>query len=182
MRELSMHILDLAQNSISAGAALIEIDISVDTESDALVIAIQDDGRGMSPEFLDKVRDPFTTTRTTRRVGMGIPMFEEAARSAGGALIITSEPGEGTYLIANFGLSHIDRAPIGDIAATMIALIGANPDIRFIYNHRKDGKAFTLDTDEVKAELDGVPINEPSVLMWLQDYIKSQTGGEMEIS
>jgi len=136
MRELSMHILDLAQNSIVASATLIEIDVTADSASDTFKIAIRDNGRGMSPEFLARVRDPFTTTRTTRRVGLGIPMFAEAAQACDGGLTVESQVGKGTSVEATFRLSHIDRAPLGDIAATLIALIAANPDIDIVYRQQ----------------------------------------------
>lgn len=171
MRELSMHILDLAQNSIVAGAAKIEIMVVADTAADTLAIAIRDDGKGMSPEFVAHVEDPFTTTRTTRRVGLGIPMFAEAARECDGDLTVESQPGKGTTVEAMFKLSHIDRAPLGDIAATLIALIAANPDIDIVYRQQADANEFALDTREIKAQLDGVPINENAVLKWIREYL-----------
>lgn len=182
MRELSMHILDLAQNSISAAADRIEIGVAANTRADKLTISLKDNGRGMSPEFLENVRDPFTTTRTTRRVGLGIPMMAEAAQSCGGKLEIHSQLGSGTSLTATFKLSHIDRAPLGDITNTLIALIAANPNIAFRYAHSVDEEEFVLDTDDVKVQLDGVPINELPVLKWIFDYVKEGTGGRMEIS
>ena len=172
MRELSMHILDLAQNSIAAGASVIEISVEADTKSDLLTIEIKDNGRGMSPAFAQRAQDPFTTTRTTRRVGLGIPMFGEAARACGGALMISSEPGKGTSLAAPFELSHVDRAPLGDIASTLVALIAANPEIRFCYAQSVGHKDFELDTDEIKAQLDGAPIDDSSVLKWIGDYVR----------
>ena len=175
MRELSMHILDLAQNSIVANATLIEIDVFADTAADKLTIAIRDNGKGMSPEFVARVQDPFTTTRTVRRVGLGIPMFAEAAHECDGDLTVRSEPGNGTTVEATFKLSHIDRAPLGDIASTLIALIAANPDIDFVYRQKVDAAEFTLDTREVRAQLDGVPINENAVLKWLADYTREYT-------
>ena len=172
MRELSMHILDLAQNSIVAGATLIEIEVIADTSADTLKITIRDNGKGMSPEFLAKVQDPFTTTRTTRRVGLGIPMFAEAARECDGGLTVESEQGKGASVEATFRLSHIDRAPLGDIASTLIALIAANPDIDIRYRQQADAEEFILDTRDIKTELDGVPINENAVLKWIGDYIR----------
>lgn len=176
MRELSMHILDLAQNSIVAGASLIEIDVIADTNADTLKIAIRDNGKGMSPEFVARVQDPFTTTRTTRRVGLGIPMFAEAARECDGDLAVQSELGKGTMVEATFKLSHIDRAPLGDMASTLIALIAANPNIDFRYRQQIDASEFILDTREIKTQLDGVPINENAVLKWLGEYIIQQSG------
>lgn len=172
MRELSMHILDLAQNSIAAGASRIEIDVESDIVRDSLTIAIRDNGGGMDPEFVAQVKDPFTTTRTTRRVGLGIPMMAEAARACDGDMNVASEPGKGTTLAARFRFSHIDRAPLGDMAATLVSLIAANPDIAFRYTRSVDGGSFTIDTEYIKSHLDGVPINEGPVLKWLMDNIK----------
>jgi signal transduction histidine kinase len=172
MRELSMHILDLAQNSIAAGATEVRISVDADTASDLLRIAMHDNGKGMTEEQLASVRDPFYTTRTTRRVGLGIPMLTEAARACGGDMVINSAPGKGTVWTAVFQLSHIDRAPLGDIASTLVALIAANPEIRFRYSQSVDGAEFTLDTDEIKAQLDGVPINDGAVLKWIGEYVR----------
>lgn len=175
MRELSMHILDLAQNSIAAGASRIEIEISADTRLDRLTISVKDNGRGMSEEFAARVKDPFTTTRTVRRVGLGIPMFAEAARACEGDLAVESRPGQGTTVTAWFKLSHIDRAPLGDIASTLVALIAANPDIAVRYAHRVDSEQFVLDTEDIKAQLEGVPINESAVINWIRRYVDEQT-------
>lgn len=182
MRELSMHILDLTQNSIVAGASRIEISVELDTIADMLKISIGDNGKGMSPDFLKAVRDPFTTTRTTRRVGLGIPMMTESAQMCGGDLDLSSKVGEGTKLSATFRMSHIDRAPLGDIPGTLTVLIAANPEISFNYTQRVDDKEFVLDTDEIKAQLDDVPINELSVLKWISEYVKEGTSGELEIN
>lgn len=172
-----MHILDLAQNSVAAGATRIRIEVAADSKTDTLSISISDNGRGMEPDILAAVTDPFTTTRTTRRVGLGVPMMAEAARACDGSFEIVSRPGEGTALTARFRLSHIDRAPLGDITATLISLIAANPDVSLRYEHSVDGSQFVLDTDEVTARLDGVPMNEGPVLRWLADYLREHTGG-----
>jgi len=182
MRELSMHILDLAQNSIVAGASRIDIEVAADTKSDRLTIEIRDNGKGMSPEFVAKVIDPFTTTRTTRKVGLGIPMLAEAARSCDGDLTVDSQIGKGTSVKATFKLSHIDRAPLGDMASTMVALIAANPEIRFCYTQSVDGDKFVLDTDEIREQLGEVPIDDAGVLKWIGEYLREQISGEMEIS
>ena len=146
MKELSLHILDIAENSVKAEASLIEIEISEDTGKNLLTIAIKDNGVGMSEEFLKRVKDPFSTTRTTRRVGMGISLFEAAAEQCGGGLEISSEQNVGTEVFVRFQLDHIDRAPLGDMAGTMQTLIGGSPDRDFVYSHSKDGKCFTMDT------------------------------------
>ena len=135
MKELSLNILDIVQNSVKADATLIEIIIDENIADDKLTIVVSDNGCGMSPEFLSRVRDPFTTTRTTRRVGMGIPLFELAAQQAGGSLEITSDEGVGTCVTARFQYNNIDRAPVGDMAGTMVTLVSVNPEINFIYIH-----------------------------------------------
>ena len=172
MKELSLHILDIAKNSVKAKATKIEISVIEDEGQDKLIIKIADNGSGMSKEILESVRDPFTTTRTTRKVGLGIPLFEAAATQSGGNLKIESELGVGTSLAAEFGYSNIDRAPLGDISDTMIILISGSPDIRFIYNHFKNGKEFTFDTDEIKAQIGDIPLSTPEILDWIGEYIK----------
>lgn len=172
MKELSLHILDIAKNSVKAKAARIEIIIDENEESNLLSIEINDNGCGMSEEFLKTVKDPFSTTRTTRRVGMGISLFESAAEQCGGGLEIFSELGKGTRLKATFRHSSIDRAPIGDMAGTMTTLISGSPEIDFLYSHTKNGKTFSMDTAEFKEILGGVPLDNPEVLMWIDGYVK----------
>lgn len=171
MKELSLHILDIAKNSVKAKASLIEIYVNEDFNKNLLTIEIKDDGCGMSKEFLATVKDPFSTTRTTRKVGLGIPLFEAACVQCGGELNITSEVGVGTTLTATFELDSIDRAPIGDMAGTMQTLISGSPTIEFIYQHTKNSKTFSLDTRELKTVLGDVPLDTPEVLMWIDGYI-----------
>lgn len=171
MKELSLHILDIAENSVKANSTLIEITVSEDTEKNLLTINIDDNGCGMSKEFLKDVKDPFKTTRTTRKVGMGISLFEAAANQCGGELNISSELGKGTKLSVTFLLNHIDRAPLGDIAGTIQTLVGGSPETDFIYRHIKDGRKFVLDTREMRSALGDVPLNTPEVLMWLSESI-----------
>ncbi|MBQ3425670.1 MAG: sensor histidine kinase [Clostridia bacterium] len=172
MKELSLHILDIVQNSIKAKAKNITVDIDEDDSADKLTITITDDGCGMSEEFLANVRDPFTTTRTTRKTGMGISLFEAAAKQTGGALDIKSKLGEGTTLTVWFGLSSIDRAPLGDMAGTMVTIIGGAPDIDYIYRHKTGKGEFILDTRELREVLGDVPFNVPDVLNWINGYIE----------
>jgi len=171
MKELSLHILDIAKNSVKAKASLIEVIINEDEEKNLLSIGINDNGCGMTEEFLKTVRDPFSTTRTTRKVGMGIPLFEAASQQCGGKLDITSEVGVGTKVCATFELNHIDRAPLGDMPGTMKTLIWGSPEIDFLYRHTKNGQEFTLDTREIKQVLGGVPLDNPDVLAWIDEYI-----------
>lgn len=181
MRELSLHILDLAQNSIAAGANLIRITVEARTVDNMLRICISDNGRGMTQDILSKVRDPFYTTRTTRRVGMGIPMFQQAAEACDGWLRMDSEPNAGTSVEAGFKLDHIDRLPLGDMTATLVTLIASNPQIDFEYVQRVDKEAFALDTVELRETLQGVPLNEPEVLKWIRQYITDNVGGSLRI-
>ncbi len=172
MKELSLHILDIAKNSVKAKADRVLITVKEDEKENLLEIIIEDNGCGMSQEFLESVKDPFSTTRTTRKVGMGIPLFEAAAVQCGGRLDISSEIGQGTRVYTCFQLNSIDRAPLGDMAGTMTTLISGSPDINFIYNHIKNGKEFNLDTNELKEVLGEVPLNIPEVVIWIEDYIK----------
>ncbi len=172
MKELSLHILDIAQNSITADATLVEIEIVEDTKKDILTITVKDNGKGMSEDFLKKVRDPFTTTRTTRPVGMGISLFESAAKSTGGNLDITSELGVGTTVTAEFVHSHIDRQPVGNMADTFLTIINTKPEIDYVYTHKFNGGEFTVDTREIKNVLMEVDITTPDVLVWLKENIE----------
>lgn len=179
MRELALNILDIVENSVKAKAKLVIIDISA--KDNLLSIAITDDGCGMSKEFVEKVTDPFTTTRTTRNVGMGIPLFKMAAEMAGGDFEIHSEPLVGTAVRATFEIDHIDRAPLGDLAETMVTLLSDEIPTEYLLKMDIDGKKFEFDTRELKAELSGVSVCEPSVLLFVKDMIKeniTEIGGE----
>ncbi|MFC1824091.1 ATP-binding protein [Thermodesulfobacteriota bacterium] len=170
MRDLSLHILDVVENATAADADLVEIKITQDSEQDLLEVMIRDNGRGIDKKMLEKVSDPFTTTRTTRRVGLGLPLLEQAAREAGGSLTVNSDPGHGTEVRARFQASHIDRKPIGDMGATLISLIMGSPDIDFIYESDFDGERTTLDTREIRAELGGeIALNDPLVLNLIKE-------------
>ena len=174
MRELSLNILDIAQNSLSAGAGLVTLTVDEDSGADSLTLRVEDDGRGMDADTLQRVRDPFYTTRTTRKVGMGIPLFRMAAEVTGGSLDIVSEPGKGTAVTASFSLSHIDRMPLGDMAGTVTALIRLNPGVDFVYRHTVDGRSFEMDTRELRAQLGDVPLSEPDVMEWIDGYLREQ--------
>lgn len=174
MRELSLNVLDIAQNSIAAGATLIGILVEEDTSGDRMRIVIEDNGRGMTAEQVAQVRDPFYTTRTTRKVGMGIPLFRMAAEMAGGGLSIRSAPGEGTTVEATFVFSHIDRMPLGDMDGTMTTLIRLNPSLDFWYRHSIDGRTMELDTRTLRAVLGDVPLDTPEVMDWIAGYLTEQ--------
>ncbi len=175
MRELSLNVLDIAQNSVRAEASLIEIRIIESTTEHTLEISVSDNGKGMSPEQLESVRDPFFTTRTTRKVGMGIPLFRMAAEMTGGSFDIKSTLGKGTETTARFRTDHLDFTPIGDMCSTVIMLITMNLHIDFVYIRQLDGKSFTVDTRQLKEILGDVPLNEPSITAWLKDYITENT-------
>ncbi|AZR73307.1 histidine kinase [Anoxybacter fermentans] len=182
MRELSLHILDIAQNSIRAGATEIQIRIDISTMKDELIIEIEDNGCGMSKEMAEKALDPFMTTRTTRRVGLGLPLFKAAAERCDGELELQSEEGKGTLVRARFKLSHIDRAPLGDIAGTIVTLIQGNPEIDFIYRHRYDDQEYCLSTRMLRRELEGIPLNHPEVLEFIaKDISLGLNGMPMEV-
>ena len=172
MLELAAHILDIAENSVRAGARLIEIDIDEDTAKDSLSIEIIDDGQGMKQEEIKKVLDPFYTTKTVRRVGLGLPLLADAAQRSGGSLQIESEKGKGTTVKATFGLSHVDRQPMGNIISTLIILIAGNSDVDFFYKYRHNDRQFELDTREIRKEIMDVPINHPEILKYIRGVLE----------
>ena len=181
MLTLAAHILDITENSVRAGATLIEIIIEEDPDKDLLTIEILDNGHGMSHDMLQKVLDPFFTTKTVRRVGLGIPLLKEAAQRAGGDLQINSNENQGTRIKATFGLSHLDRQPLGDIINTIIILIIANSEVDFFYKHRHNDRRFGLDTREIRIEIEDVPINHPEIIKYIRGAIEeglSQIGSE----
>ncbi len=172
MKELSLHILDIVKNSVKAGATLIGVTITESVQANELSIVISDNGCGMSKDFLARVRDPFTTTRTTRKVGMGIPLFEAAALQCDGHFDIVSEVNVGTTVTAVFAQNHIDRAPLGDMAETMTTLVSGSPEIDFCYTHKTDTGQFVFDTRDIRKELGEVPLNLPDVILWMDSFIK----------
>jgi hypothetical protein len=167
-----MHIMDIVENSISAGATLIEILIRQSIDRDLLEIEVIDNGKGMDKDFLEKVFDPFVTTRTTRKVGLGIPLFKAAAERCDGSFDIQSEPGKGTRVKASFRYSHIDRAPMGDLVNTITAIIAGNEHIDFVYRYITDKGEYTLDTREIKEILGDVSINNIRVIKWIRANIE----------
>lgn len=150
MEDLSLHILDIVENSITACAKKIEIKIIEEKKKDLLTIEIIDDGKGMDEGALKNVLDPFFTTRKTRKVGLGLPLLAQSAEESGGSIKIESKPGQGTKVKATFGYSHIDRRPLGDIYESLKVLIVANPDINFIYEYQKNDVNYHLDTKGIK--------------------------------
>ena len=172
VKELSLHILDIIQNSISAEASFIQLMIDEKIEQDQLIIEIKDDGKGMNKEFLSKVTDPFVTSRTTRKVGLGISLLKANAEQCDGSFFIDSKENEGTVIRAAFKHSHIDRPPIGNIVDTVITLLVSNEEIDYRYAHRIDNNEFVMDTREIREILEGAPIADLEVLEWLKNYLK----------
>ena len=174
MKELSLHLLDVAQNSVSAEASCIDLKLEEDTQcSYRLVIA--DNGRGMSPEFLAQVTDPFTTTRTTRKVGLGLSLLRMTAEQTGGTLEIESQVGIGTTVTALFHGSHIDCPPLGDLSGTVALLIQGAPDVEWTWHRTTPKGSYLLDTRELREILGpDVPLSEPSVTLWIREYLQEQ--------
>ncbi len=167
--EISLHILDIAQNSIRAGASLTEID--VDEEGALLTVAIRDNGCGMSAEMAARVTDPFVTSRTTRKVGLGVPFYKMAAEITGGTFSIESKVGVGTVVTAVFHTDHIDCMPMGDLSDTIYALVTLNPRVDFLFTHTVNGKSAAMDTREFRAVLGNVGFDDPDVKRYIREYL-----------
>jgi len=175
MTELSLHVLDIAQNSIVAKATQIKIYVSIKTKEDTLSINIWDNGCGMEKEVLSKVIDPFYTTRTTRKVGLGIPFFKQSAEITGGSFDITSEKGVGTTITAKYGLSHIDRMPLGDMVSTIHTLITLNQNIDFIYVYEVNDISIEIDTLVLREILGDIPFHIAEVSNYIKEYLTENT-------
>ena len=170
--EISLNILDIAQNSISAEASLIQIKVRLDSEHCLLTVTITDNGNGMTEEMLTAVTDPFFTTRTTRSVGLGIPFFKQAAECTGGSFSIDSVYGRGTTVTARFHTDHIDCMPLGDMNATIHELVTMNSSIDFVYERLVDGRKFILDTREMREILGDISFDLPEVSEFVQSYLE----------
>ncbi len=171
MKDLAMHIMDILQNSTRAGATEITLDVIEDASKDTLTLRFIDNGCGMDEETLSKVLNPFFTTRTTRKVGLGLSLLKQNAEQTGGFLDITSQKGVGTTVTAVFGLTNIDRPPMGDLAGGFVLTASAYPNIRFILNYQRDDLNYKFDTQEVLEILDGISIQEPEVIQYLTEMI-----------
>jgi hypothetical protein len=172
MPEISLNVLDVAENSTRAKASLVTITVTADTAADTLTIVIADDGCGMTPEQVSQVTDPFFTTRKTRKVGLGVPFFKLAAEMSGGNFSIVSAVGEGTTVTAVFGLSNVDRMPLGDMTSTMHSLITMHEDTDFVYRYTYDGDSFELSTREMREILGDVSFREPEISQYIREYLK----------
>jgi len=176
--DISLHILDIAENSIRADAKRLEIVIVRDRARDLIRIEVKDDGRGMDPETLAKVRDPFFTTKG-KKTGLGIPLLTQAAEQAGGTLTVDSTPGKGTRVSVTFTWSHVDRPALGSMTDTVLTLIAGHPDVDLLYETREGDRVFRIDTREFREELEDVPLNAPAVLDVIRGILKEQIQFEM---
>ncbi len=167
-----MHILDIVQNSISAGATRVTLTVDEAPAADLLTIAVGDNGKGMTPEQVSRLSDPFFTSRTTRRVGMGIPLLMDSARQSGGDVRIESEPGKGTEVTAVFGYSNIDRPPLGDVANALMLLVSSNPDLDFLFTYRYDGEEYLFDTSDVRDVFGKGALKDLTIIRNLEKMIK----------
>lgn len=181
MKELSLNILDITMNSVKAGAD--EIYITINETDETFSFSVEDNGCGMSKEFVQNVIDPFCTTRTTRKVGLGIPLLKLAAEQTGGFIEIESREdalypdNHGTKTSALFHKNHMDFTPLGDIISTIVTLIQGSPDINFYFAHDINGKIVSLSTKELREILGDVPLCEPEILSWIRDYLTEQYQG-----
>ncbi|MCE5218309.1 ATP-binding protein [bacterium] len=171
MREISLHILDVARNSIEAGAQTLTVCVTENRAHDEMEILIEDDGSGMDAERLSQATDAFFTTRTTRRWGLGLPLFQATCERSGGKLEVTSAPGRGTRVRASLQLSHLDRPPLGDMGAVIQALTLEPALQRVKYRQQTDGQVFELDTGDLIEELGAGSLSDPAVLTWLREYV-----------
>jgi hypothetical protein len=177
MREIALHLLDIAENSVAAEGKTIGVHVHEDLSQDRLSAAVIDDGRGMDAETAQQVQDPFYTTRTTRSVGLGIPLLKLAAEQADGSFSLQSEPGKGTWVEAEFRHSNIDRMPLGDLSATFLTLLISHPQVDWTFLYRvteRNGKSddFLLESAELKRELGDISLTEPEVLTFVRGMIE----------
>lgn len=171
MRELALHLMDIAENSVTAGARTVEIAVEESVADDRLRLTVSDDGPGMDEETARRVLDPFVTSRTTRRVGLGLPLLKAAAEACNGSLTLTSAPGQGTRVEAEFQRSHIDRMPLGDLPGTFLALVIGWPQVHWVFRYRWDDGEFVFDDEPIKEALGDVPLTEPAVLSFLREQL-----------
>jgi anti-sigma regulatory factor (Ser/Thr protein kinase) len=174
LRELALHLLDIAENSVSAKADTIWVTVEEDHSADRLRMQVKDNGVGMSAEMVARVADPFVTSRTTRKVGLGIPLLKAAAEACSGGLTIESEPGKGTCITVDFQHSHIDRMPLGNLALTILTLVVGTPEVRWIFQYTVDGQTFTFDNQPIKEILqDDLSLTDPAVLGYIRELLET---------
>lgn len=171
MRDLSLHLLDIIQNSLAAHSSKITVSVNANIHTGLLELRIEDNGVGMEPDLLKRVTDPFATTRDTRRVGLGLPLLKDSAERVQGWVEIQSRKNEGTTVQAFFQISHIDRLPLGDLGDTIVGCILSNPKVQLLLDLYCADKQFRFDVEEVRAKLQGVSILQPKVLDWIREYV-----------
>ena len=174
MRELSLHILDLLQNAVEAGATEVDVSVEQDLNGDRLIVTVEDDGRGMDADTARRAPDPFFTTRTTRHVGLGLPLLAAAAQRCDGGLSIDSQPGRGTRVVATFRHSHVDRAPLGDMPGTLLAFLLGGRATGLRYSHSVGNERFEFDSEAVRDEVGDIPFSYPPLRAWLHDTIAGE--------
>ena len=167
-----MHVYDLMENSTAANSTEVKLTIRDSLKDNIYAFTIEDNGKGMTPEFMAKVTDPYTTSRTTRKVGLGLPLIKMNTENCGGGMKLQSEVGKGTRLDFWFQHNHWDRPPMGDLAGTIVMLCAAHEDIHIIYKHITDEDEFVFDTDEIHEALDGMSMNDVKVMGWLKDMVQ----------
>jgi len=172
MKEISLNILDIAKNSTKAKATLVQI--TIDETENTLTLVIEDNGCGMPPEFVKAVTEPFTTTRKTRKVGLGLPLLRMTADMTGGSFSIESEVGKGTRVSVSFGLDHIDRPPLGDVSGAWFTLVFMNPELDFLLIYEVDGGRFEFDTRVIRETVAPIPLNEPEIAAWIRECISQE--------
>jgi anti-sigma regulatory factor (Ser/Thr protein kinase) len=177
LRELALHLLDIAENSITANSKNILIVVDENIQSDRLKMVIEDDGKGMDPEMAASVIDPFVTSRTTRKVGLGIPLLKAAAEACNGYLHIESTQGKGTRVEVEFQRSHIDRMPLGDLVNTILSLVIGSPEVHWRFQYRVNEETFDFDDGPIKEQLDGISLSEPGVLSFIREYLQEGIAG-----
>jgi anti-sigma regulatory factor (Ser/Thr protein kinase) len=175
MTDLSLHLLDIIQNSLTAGASHIVVVVKAEKKNSLLTLQVKDDGRGMTEETVRRVSDPFYTTRTTRKAGLGIPLFKASAELAGGDFHIESEPGAGTTVTASYEIGNIDRKPLGSVADTITMCIMGHPEIEFHLILENDDESYVFRTEDVRAQIGEVPLNDPVIIAYLKEMIEEQS-------
>jgi anti-sigma regulatory factor (Ser/Thr protein kinase) len=177
LRELALHLLDIVENSVSAHADTIQIVVEENSLTDRLSMIVEDNGAGMDADMLARVVDPFVTSRTTRKVGLGIPLLKAAAEACNGYFNITSTPGQGTRVEVVFQRSHIDRMPLGNLPATLITLVVGLPHVHWLFRYQVDDRNFEFDDEPIKSALDGLSLSEPSILGFLREMLEEGING-----
>jgi anti-sigma regulatory factor (Ser/Thr protein kinase) len=173
LRELALHLLDIAENSVSAKADTVQIIVEEDQAEDRLRMCVIDNGQGMDADMVKRVTDPFVTSRTTRKVGLGIPLLKAAAEACNGGLTIQSTPGQGTRVTVEFQESHIDRMPLGDLADTILTLVVGSPEVHWIFRYTVNGQTFEFDNWPIQEALDGISLTDPVVLNYLRETLET---------